>query len=377
MHAYHVLLDAQQAARIAAHKEIGQSEHKWRQHHHQILYTSPLVHLGMERAGVDGLHLIYLNIFKHLFNYTIHQPLLLDKKKKLVKAYLRENGFFSYDAAADDENPVRRLIGREVKRFLREADIHLPFLLRIAAVPDEVLGDLVQNTRTSAAEIEFDEDEELAVTADELAQESSELPQMMEHAGMWDNFLACAEAAERPWASPDFDDDDYRKTRAVEFFNFGEHAPTVARAYARTGVLSSDIYKLNTELAEWVLHVLCFIVPRQVLNLGDPSRRRCDACESFGAMPKKIITHLTCRRSLRVNGSLHSGANGNTWAQSFKRGYTEQAFWRVCVRAEMIHGAGNARYVQRKDERLKATGKDKPGYNTQHPLVHSFPLCTL
>eukprot|EP00965_Chrysotila_dentata_P075768 2503442-Pleurochrysis_carterae.AAC.1 len=66
----------------------------------------------MERAGVDGLHLIYLNIFKNLFNYTVNQP-LPDKKKKLVKAYLREAGFCLYDAAADDENPVMRWIGRE------------------------------------------------------------------------------------------------------------------------------------------------------------------------------------------------------------------------------------------------------------------------
>eukprot|EP00965_Chrysotila_dentata_P050343 1667747-Pleurochrysis_carterae.AAC.1 len=118
----------------------------------------------MSHAGVDGLHLIYLNIFKHLFNYTVHQPLPgapaytsqycltrnfsqlevvgTDAKKKLVKLYLRENGFYSYDAAADDENPVMRWIGREVKRFLREATVHLPFLLRVAAVPDSVFGNL-------------------------------------------------------------------------------------------------------------------------------------------------------------------------------------------------------------------------------------------
>jgi hypothetical protein len=29
----------------------------------------------MERAGVDQLHLIYLNLFKHLFKYTIHEGL--------------------------------------------------------------------------------------------------------------------------------------------------------------------------------------------------------------------------------------------------------------------------------------------------------------
>eukprot|EP00965_Chrysotila_dentata_P034086 1135262-Pleurochrysis_carterae.AAC.1 len=30
----------------------------------------------------------------------------------------------------------------------------------------------------------------------------------------------------------------------------------------------------------------------------------------------------------------------------------------------MIHGDSNARYVQRKDEQLKTTGKDKPGYSS-------------
>eukprot|EP00965_Chrysotila_dentata_P117360 3878902-Pleurochrysis_carterae.AAC.4 len=99
----------------------------------------------------------------------------------------------------------------------------------------------------------------------------------MEHAGMWDHFLECVEAAERPWASPDADTDDYRKARAVEFFNLA-------------GTLSNDIYKLSTELAGWVLHVLCFVVPRQILTLGDPSRQSCDASESFGAIVEKIIS---------------------------------------------------------------------------------------
>eukprot|EP00965_Chrysotila_dentata_P065465 2169615-Pleurochrysis_carterae.AAC.1 len=63
-------------------------------------------------------------------------------------AYLRDSAFYSYDAAADDENPVMRWIGREVKRLLREADVHLPFLLRIASVPDDVQGELVQNKKT-------------------------------------------------------------------------------------------------------------------------------------------------------------------------------------------------------------------------------------
>eukprot|EP00965_Chrysotila_dentata_P081019 2674273-Pleurochrysis_carterae.AAC.1 len=75
----------------------------------------------MEHAGVDGLHLISLNIFKHLFSYTLQQG-FPEKKLKLVRAYLKEAGFYSYYAAADDENPVMRWIGREVKGFLAEAE---------------------------------------------------------------------------------------------------------------------------------------------------------------------------------------------------------------------------------------------------------------
>ena len=33
---------------------------------------------------------------------------------------------------------MKRWIGREVKRFLEEAHVHLPFLLQLAAAPPEV-----------------------------------------------------------------------------------------------------------------------------------------------------------------------------------------------------------------------------------------------
>jgi hypothetical protein len=66
-----------------------------------------------------------------------------DSKKKLVRVYLKAANFYSYDAAAAaEENPVQRWIGREVKRFLEEAHIHLPFLLRVAAAPPDVIGEM-------------------------------------------------------------------------------------------------------------------------------------------------------------------------------------------------------------------------------------------
>ena len=80
---------------------------------------------AMMRCGSDQLHLVYLNMFKHMFKYTIHEP-LPDSKKALVSRYLKAAGFYSYDAADESDDPVKRWIGREVKRFLHEADQH-PF----------------------------------------------------------------------------------------------------------------------------------------------------------------------------------------------------------------------------------------------------------
>ena len=52
----------------------------------------------MDRCGVDNLHLVYLNFFKHLFKYTIHEG-LPETKKTLIRDYCKNAGFYSYDAA--------------------------------------------------------------------------------------------------------------------------------------------------------------------------------------------------------------------------------------------------------------------------------------
>ena len=64
-----------------------------------------------------------------------------DAKKKILREYLKKAGYYSYNAAADDEDPVTRWIGREAKRFLSEAHIHLPYLLQLAAAPPEECTD--------------------------------------------------------------------------------------------------------------------------------------------------------------------------------------------------------------------------------------------
>ena len=123
-------------------------------------------------------------------------------------------------------------------------------------------------------------------------------------------------------------------------------------------VLANDTYSLNPELAGWVLHVMCFIVPRQIVELGEPARRACDACEALGSVCKKLIRHNTCRRRVSQEQHSHRSANGRKlWTQTFKVGYVEQMFRRISVRAELIHGEANEPYLQRADCRLKKSGK--------------------
>lgn len=242
-----------------------------------------------------------------------------------------------------------RWIGREVKRFIKEADIHLPFLLRIAAAPADMDADMA-NMVNQAGELELEEDDELNVADQDLAteedvqQEEQDEPAMMEAARKWDHFLELVAESNAEWAAPSLDTDAYREERAVALFN-------------RAAVVARDFRALNPELAGWVLHVLCFVVPRQYVPMGDPSRRSCDACESLGSSMKKVIRHLTCRRR-HSNNKQHQHHEGNKlWQQTFKRGYIEQTFRRICVRADLIHGEANKPYIQRADHRLLSKGK--------------------
>ena len=92
-------------------------------------------------------------------------------------------------------------------------------------------------------------------------------------------------------------------------------------------------------------------------------------CESFGAMIEKIIKHLTCRRSVKVASTPHHVGGGELWRQTFTRGYIQQAFERVCVRAELRLGPENAPYAQRADVRgLLATGRKAVARGINKPV---------
>ena len=124
---------------------------------------------------------------------------------------------------------------------------------------------------------------------------------------------------------------------------------------------------------------MCFVVPRQILPLGDPSRRSCDACESFGAWLKQTIKYRTCRRRLRGEASTHvrktddssasaSSTGKATWKQHFRKGYIQQAFMRGCIKERISHGAVNEPFLQRTDWRRLKSGKATTKYERKLPV---------
>ena len=164
------------------------------------------------------------------------------------------------------------------------------------------------------------------------------------NADRWDRFLSWVRDIEQPWADGADDTDEYRRARALQYCN---HARGVSR----------DLYDLKPTMASWVPHIACNIVPRQIAELGDPSRRSADACESYGACAKRVVKHLTCRRAISAR---------------FTRGWVAQAFRRLVVRAGLIHGEANEPYLLPRDAQLLGSGRQTSGHSMVEGPAHSI-----
>ena len=104
---------------------------------------------------------------------------------------------------------------------------------------------------------------------------------MMRHSAIWDSFIALW----RELVPFEADDDTYRMQRATSFF-------------CAATTLCNGLTELDPGMQTWCPHILCNVVPRQIVEFGDPIRRGCDANEAFGASLKFILHNLVCRRSL-------------------------------------------------------------------------------
>ena len=152
-----------------------------------------------------------------------------------------------------------------------------------------------------------------------------------------------------------------------------------ASARARSAKAPGTLARRKTKPSK---DISCFVVPRQIFWLGDPGPRSADACESYGALVKKLIKHSTCRRRIRGGTSgegpafTHAHKRGiKKWRQTFSRGYIEQAFRRCCVKEKLLHGKANEPFLQRTDWKLKAKGVKSESKSTERVVPPTVRSC--
>ena len=165
-------------------------------------------------------------------------------------------------------------------------------------------------------------------------------------ARFWDHFYAVVRAF-RVFES---DTNNYREQRAVEVFNAASQ-------------LGRDAKVLRPTLVSACPHILANVVPRQIVDLGDPLRRGCDQSEAVGANMKSTIHRRVVRRTITNKSTKHTrrdakGAIVKQWTQkALKVSRVMQAFRAECVRERILRDPGSAHLLQRKHCKLINMGR--------------------
>ena len=165
-------------------------------------------------------------------------------------------------------------------------------------------------------------------------------------ARFWDNFHTLS----RSFRVFESDANHYREARAVETFN------------AATQV-GHDVKVLRPTLKSACPHILADIVPRQIIEMGDPLSRGCDQSESVGANMKSTIHRRVARRKVNGKATVHkrhdaSGSIVKQWTQkALKVSRVMQAFRSECVRERILRDPASALYLQRKHFHLLKHGR--------------------
>ena len=165
-------------------------------------------------------------------------------------------------------------------------------------------------------------------------------------ARFWDNFYTLT----RSFRVFESDTDSYRQQRAVEVFN---GASQVGR----------DVKILRPTLQSACPHIVANIIPRQIVEMGDPLKRGCDQSEGFGANLKSTIHRRVSRNKITGKDVKHtrrdaSGAVTKQWTQkALKVSRVMQAFRTECVCNRIVRDPGSAKYLLRKHHRLLGKGR--------------------
>ncbi|KAL1510782.1 hypothetical protein AB1Y20_007068 [Prymnesium parvum] len=145
------------------------------------------------------------------------------------------------------------------------------------------------------------------------------------------------------------DDTDYREERAVEAFN-------------AAGLVMAEYKRLNPQAVSACPHVALCVVPRQMVQLGDPGRRGTDHSESYGASIKDSIHRRCLRRRKAVAAATHHRRNSKgevvkTWTQrALSVSRIMQTFRDQSVRERVMRDEESVPYLLRHHYKLATTG---------------------
>lgn len=252
------------------------------------------------------------------------------------------------------------LTGRDAKVVMEKYVQHVPAMLEFAHaeeedIAEELAADDGPPPRTAADDEAFtwagsgrggEEESGSEETDGEQSDTEDELSEELKDARSWDAFAGFVYACR---SFDGCDDPTYREERAVEAFNA---ARKVMQEYNRLfpGFLSS------------VPHVALCVVPRQMIEHGDPNRRSTDHSESFGAAVKDTVHRRCLRRRKETESKLHkrrkaSATGKRQWTQrplSVSR--VMQTFRDTAVRALIMLDEGSEEFLQRRHVVTMTTG---------------------
>lgn len=325
-------------------------------------YKAPIFHQDAIDMSADVLHLIFINMFSFFFEMTllVHISEMDRQLREPFEVYCRSIGLpLKISKAQNIEEMKQSLTGRDAKVVMSQAFEHIPILLEYAHASAADLEEQLQTgpnalatdagapcPSNNADDDEFtwegdDEDFEPEVdgTDDDI------FPRILRDARTWDKFRALCYSM-RPF---DADDKDYRQLRAIEAFNA---AAQVMEEYKR----------LNPQALSACPHVALCVVPRQMVEHGDPGRRGTDHSESYGASIKDSLHRRCLRRKKAAQAEIHRrrGKDGTvikTWLQrALSVSRVMQTFRDQSVRERLLREDESLPYLLRKHNKLARTG---------------------
>ncbi|KAL1514466.1 hypothetical protein AB1Y20_003565 [Prymnesium parvum] len=238
----------------------------------------------------------------------------------------------------------RSLTGRDAKVVIGQAIKHIPILLEfVHAGEDEVIAEKERSNVDCEEDFDWQrgEDDDEGSDHDDPDTEA----RILLDAKAWDSFISLVHSV-RPFER---DDPPYRQERAVETFNA---AASVMEHYKR----------LHASAQSACPHVALCVLPRQMVEHGDPNRRATDHSESYGASIKDGIHRRCLRRKKAVESVTHRRRDSNgliikSWTQ---RGLgvsrVMQAFRDMSVRECLLREEESVPYLLRKHYDLATVG---------------------